>query len=376
MSKSYYEIGKDFFLIRSEEKEFHRNIYLKRFIGSDGSRVNMLFDSGTKLDVPYLLDILKELIGGIQNLHILFLSHQDPDVSSNANTILMSAPKAILITSVDTWRFVKMYGIPEDRFYSVESFKSDILKIKKTGHRIQFVSAKFCHAAGAVMMYDFESRILFSGDFLAGLDTKTEEGIYATEESWRGISMFHQIYMPSNKALKDTINRIGLIEPTPEMIAPQHGDIVKSDVMGDFLQRLGNLNVGLDLISKEDPEKELLVSALNKFGDTLKEKYEDIYQILLKSMTKTGNFTTPFIITNGVVVGVNVLARDAIVYLWDMMKREIPEDKLDEIKAIFINILDEHNIIIPDEILEKPQIEQDIFGDVKKDDIDIKDIFG
>lgn len=48
-------------------------------------------DSGTILDADNLISIFDKLIGGIKNLNIIFLSHQDPDVSLLVPFLLTSS---------------------------------------------------------------------------------------------------------------------------------------------------------------------------------------------------------------------------------------------------------------------------------------------
>ena len=174
------EVGKNFILMRSPEEDFHRNIYLKKFI-QDGQLVSsMIFDPGTKLDMADLMVFLKDQIGGLENLEMIFLSHQDPDLTSNTPMVMANAKKSLLITSVDTWRLVKMYGIPQNRVFTTESFDSDTVNVKKTPLKIQFIPAPFCHFKGAMMTYDHESRVLFTGDFFSGVNSQTDDAIYAT----------------------------------------------------------------------------------------------------------------------------------------------------------------------------------------------------
>ncbi|MDI6860414.1 MAG: MBL fold metallo-hydrolase [Caldisericia bacterium] len=310
------EIGKEFFLIRSPEKELHRNIYLKRFISSDRKeRVNMIFDPGTPLDYEQLFKILKDLIGGVQNINLIFISHQDPDITSNLKTFLSANPNALILGSIDTFRLVSMYGISERNFKGVETLKRDVVKISRTGHMIQFVPAYFCHFRGAMMVYDFESRVLFSGDFLAGVNTKKKEGVYATEESFEGISIFHQIYMPSKKALLLTIDRIGLLNPLPEVIAPQHGDVIKGDLIYDFLTKLTNLEVGLDLLSWTQSEKDNLIDTINNFLNSLKEVDSEIYDKLILKLKRVGEFTQVFTFIGDIVEDIKLTPQDAIDYI-------------------------------------------------------------
>jgi flavorubredoxin len=310
------EIGREFFLIRSPEKELNRNIYLKRFISSDRKeRVNMIFDPGTPLDYESLFKILKDLIGGVQNVNLIFLSHQDPDISSNLKAFLAANPNLLILASIDTFRLVSMYGISQKNFKGVETFKKDIVKITRTGHMIQFVPAYFCHFRGAMMLYDFESRVLFSGDFLSGTLTKKTKGIYATEESFEGIKIFHQIYMPSKKALLLTIDRIGLLNPLPEIIAPQHGDIIKGDFVYDFLTKLTKLDVGLDLLSWTETEKDKLLDAINQFLNSLKEIDVNVHEQLLNKLKRVGEFTQIFTFSGDIVEDIKLTPQDGIDYL-------------------------------------------------------------
>jgi glyoxylase-like metal-dependent hydrolase (beta-lactamase superfamily II) len=343
-TEKIHEIGKDFFLIKSREVDFHRNVYLKRFTGPDGASINMICDPGTRLDIGPLVDALKELTGGMENIHLVFLSHQDPDLTSNVNVFMTGSPRAKVVCSIDTWRLIRMYGIDEDRYYAVENFKSKLLTIGKTGQRVQFVPARFCHFRGAIMFYDIETRILFSGDLLGGVNTRKGGGIWATEESWSGISIFHQIYMPSNGALAETIQRISLLNPIPDIIAPQHGDVVKGGLVVEFLTRLMELDVGYDLIKKEEPHKDSLLAAVNSFLDFVAGKYPDVHRRLLDELKKAGTFTTIFVVTERSVVDVKVSGNEAAVAVWNTVKRVAPPEKLSELKTILITTLDEGHI--------------------------------
>ena len=71
------EIGEEFYHFKSSESNLHRNIYLKRFLGADGSAVNMIIDLGTSLDVTILVEVMNKLIGGSKNIDLKFLSHQE-----------------------------------------------------------------------------------------------------------------------------------------------------------------------------------------------------------------------------------------------------------------------------------------------------------
>lgn len=349
MTERYYEIGKQFYLIRSKEEEFHRNIYLKRFV-EDKKTINVLMDPGTKLDITDLLGVLKELIGGIQNVDMIFLSHQDPDVTSNCNTILTAAPKAMVVASIDTWRLIQMYGINEKRFMSTEQLGFNKMKLKKTGHQIQFVPARFCHFRGSMMFYDLETNILFTGDFLAGVNSRKGEGYKATEDSWTGISAFHQLYMPSKDAIHETVNRIGLLDPLPSIIAPQHGDVITGSLVNDFLLRIAKLDVGIELKKALEPEEQLVLTAINQFLESFRTMYPKYHGAFIQLAQKGGQFTSPLKISSNMVTGTAVKSNEAFLYVWDTIRKVIPAELQADIKTHFLVSLDSLNLVIPDQL--------------------------
>jgi len=338
-----HEIGKSFYLLRSEEEDFHRNIYVKVF-KKENKVVNLIMDPGSRVDIEPLTKSLQELIGGIDKIDLIFLSHQDPDVSSAVPFLLSIAPGAVVITSQDTMRLIKMYGIPAKRIKAVEDFRSDTVHIKLTGHKIKFVPAYFCHFRGAMMLYDFESRVLFTGDFMGGLNTIKGRPIYATEEAWEGISLFHSIYMPSNLALKHTIDRISLLNPFPEVIAPQHGYVVKSDLLVEFLTRVSTLNVGMDLLTYKEPAEEQFLLAVNEFMDRVKKEHPSLYSRIYERLLTPGNFSSPFIAKGAEIVKSKILPSDAVKFLLDVVKDETDESLFKKILPVLLGYLEKYNI--------------------------------
>lgn len=363
MSVQIHEIGEQFFLLRSGETDFHRNIYVKRFVGN-GQQVNMICDPGTKLDMPMLIEGLESLIGGLHNLHIIFLSHQDPDVSSNTSALLQLAPRASLITSIDTWRLVKMYGIAENRFYAAESFKSSVLVVRATGQRIKLIPASYCHFRGALMFFDLGSRILFSGDFFGGLNTRKGDGVWADETSWEGISLFHQVYMPTRQAISATIDRISLLSPAPLVIAPQHGDVIRGELVNEFAARLAVLEVAVDLAARSEPEKDLVLLCLNDFLDALRLRDGELHRRLVQELEAPHGFTTFFRFFSGSLTEVKVASLEALSVFWRGMETVAPPESLRGLRAMFVSGLEQYSLTPPAEILQGGQESAGPFGDL------------
>ncbi len=346
-----HEVGTEFFLVQSQEADLHRNIYIKRFVRADRN-VNMICDPGTRLDIPALTEVARSLMGGLHNLDIIFLSHQDPDVSSNTPELLAAAPHARVIASIDTWRLVKMYGIPESRFFAAEGFERSFLQIRDSGQRLKFVPARYCHFRGALMVYDLESRVLFSGDFLGGLSTRKGDGFLADETSWPGISLFHQIYMPTERAIRATIDQIAMLHPAPLAIAPQHGDVIAGELVGEFAARLANLEVAVDLEPKPGPERDRVLLCLNSFLDSLRQHDPELHARLLLELESPRGFTTLFVFVSGALTEIKVSPRDALSSFWSSVERISPAGDLNLLRAMFVTAVDQAGLASPRELAE------------------------
>src|SRR5690606_4685038 len=102
-------------------------------------------------------------------------------------------------------------NLPRARFLATDKFLNGLRL--PTGHRVVPVPSPFCHFRGAVMMYDPETRVLFSGDLFGGLTDAQAQGLWADESDWPGMRAFHQLYMPTNTALARTVQAIRALQP-------------------------------------------------------------------------------------------------------------------------------------------------------------------
>ena len=252
IAEGTYWIGK-----REEDSIFHANPYLRVFEGRDENtgqqrRFNFLIDPGSSSDFSIVSQKVSRVIGGLKNVSAIYLNHQDPDVGSITPLITARfARKASIVCSEDTFRLAVHQGLMKDRFIPTERARSGMIALP-TGHRVQVVPSPYCHFRGAVMLYDPSTRVLFTGDLFGGLTEKGPGRLDATEDDWRGIRAFHQIYMPSNMALRRTIDAIRRLDPFPEVLAPQHGVIARGDLVKEWLDRMYHLPVGLDISDEND----------------------------------------------------------------------------------------------------------------------------
>jgi len=124
-----YEILKDLYLIQTSERPFVSNSYLL-ILSNNGNKINLLIDPVPLIFFNDLVLTLKDLIGGAENLNIIYVNHQDPDVTSSVPGLMSISSNSILISSEDTWRLVRTYGLNENRFQAIEYFPNKKLILR------------------------------------------------------------------------------------------------------------------------------------------------------------------------------------------------------------------------------------------------------
>lgn len=342
---------------RREDTLLERNIYLRVF--SDGEKtVNLLIDPGPPEDLTPLVKKLSSLIGGIRNLHLMFLNHQDPDVSYNSGHLQKLNPNCTVLCSEDSWRLVKFYGLNPTKYKAIESFKKMSAKLR-TGHRISFIPTPYCHFRGAAMLFDEETGVLFSGDLFGGLSF--HQDLYASEDSWDGIATFHQIYMPSQTAMKHAISNIREMVKPPSIIAPQHGSIITGNLVNKFIDRIDNLEVGLDLFLKDHTKKNY-IAALNELLAEFSQIVDpSIIPDALSAFLADGSFPNSITIGTNGVTDIKVDAQYAIELFIRELRERTPSDFLDLVDISIVRVLTMWKIPIPEFMLDKSSNGDDFF---------------
>jgi len=241
-----YWVGK-----RDPKSIFHANPYLRIFHPQKGAEAtgpfHLLVDPGSSSDFAVVSSKIGTLIGGMNKISTLFINHQDPDVGSSASVICAKyAPQASIVCSESTWRLIVHLNLPPERFIDTARFPRgfDV----PTGQTLLPVPSPFCHFRGAVMLYDLQTRVLFTGDLFGGLTPLEARGLWADESDWAGMRAFHQTYMPTNRVLTRAMESIRALDPPVEIIAPQHGRLLRGNFIPLFMERLARLPVGLDIL--------------------------------------------------------------------------------------------------------------------------------
>lgn len=338
-----------------------RNSYLLCYNGS-GKNNSLVIDPGPVVDVDVLIHKVTEVLGSVSKVNAVFMNHQDPDVVGNAPFLARSNPHMLMLATEDTWRLVCLSGLDATKFRAVERFKN-LRIVMPTGHKIQFVPTPFCHFRGACMLYDLNSRILFSGDFMGGIAATQ---LFATRANWPGIKAFHQLYMPSNEAIRLAVQRIRELQPAPLMIAPQHGAIIQAEDIPFFLDMMENLQVGLDIITTFDKIMPEMIAGLNEIIATVRKALGE------ESVTKTmrmfhadGSYPAIFTLaSDGNITEIKGDPMESIEALIRMFFRNCDEYQKSVLKSIILKILILRNLPTFDTLLaEEYPLEVELFAD-------------
>ena len=181
----------------------------------------------------------------IKNLKYIFYSHQDPDVAGSiARWSVGCGAKQII--SKQWVRFMSHYGLMN--FNRVIPLEDKGATIHFGENYLKFIPAHFLHSPGNFSLYDSYSKILFSGDI--GASITTQYGARAQnvnfEEIKDSLEGFHKRYMAGNKFCNAWVKKVK--EQDVQIMAPQHGSLLKGENYTKFLSWFETLECGGDLI--------------------------------------------------------------------------------------------------------------------------------
>ncbi len=203
---------------------------------------SVLIDPGSKLTWPHTREKIVQLMP-LEDIRYIVCQHQDPDITSCISDIFaeIGTEGRTVVTHWRTAALLKHYDWKVD-FYEIEEHQWRL----ETGSRsLQFIFTPYMHFPGAFCSYDRATKVLFSSDIF-GAFTETFQLYAADADSYfEQMRSFHAHYMPSKEIVNSGLDNIG--KYPLEMIAPQHGSILKKELIAPVIARLRELEVGLFL---------------------------------------------------------------------------------------------------------------------------------
>lgn len=204
---------------------------------SNGKGV-LLDPGGIELFASMLASVLKFV--SVENITDLFASHQDPDIISSLGLWDQVLPSAKLHSPWIWEGFIRHFGMNNIDYVPIQD-EGGIMRVG--GLDLHLIPAHYVHSSGNFSVYDPVAKILFSGDIGAGLESNdVPMFVQDFDEHLQKITLFHQRWLPSNRAKNNWIKRVRNLEI--EQMVPQHGRIYQGESVGRFLDWLEALEVG------------------------------------------------------------------------------------------------------------------------------------
>ncbi len=323
------EIAEDIFWVgyKIPNDPFQCDVYLIK--NEDES---VLIDPGSMITFSTTIDKITSIIP-LKNIKYVVCHHQDPDITGCVSTLekLINRKDKFIVTHWRAQALLKHYQW-ETPFYHIEENKWRL--ILKNNRILDFIFTPYAHFPGAFCTFDRKTKTLFSSDLFGGF---TEEfSLFAKDESYfSSIKAFHEHYMPSREILLNAL--IEIEKKEPELIAPQHGSIIKKELIPYMINRMKELNCGLFLLSSYESNIEILLKTNQIINDVFKEiiNNSDFLTVLRKTFTTLKKNEIPI--------------KDIIVHAIDSEKKwysvfstikgEIPEKDIEKNKSIIKNLV-------------------------------------
>lgn len=195
----------------------------------------VLIDPGSVLDFADVYENVCRIIP-LEKIKYVVLHHQDPDFCSAVPLFEKAGAKFEVVTHWRTQTLIKYYGIQSEYYIINENeFKLTLA----SGRTLGFVLTPYLHFPGAFTTYDDQTKILFTSDLFGAFSY--EWSLYAKDDYLEKMKTFHEHYMPSNSILRPVMELF--LGMDIAMIAPQHGSIIKHNIVS-YIKTLRDLECG------------------------------------------------------------------------------------------------------------------------------------
>lgn len=187
----------------------------------------------------------------VKELDYVVASHQDPDIVASLNKWLVGTKAKMVVPQL--WeRFIPHFTRPGKLKGRVITMPDEGANLQLGGIQLKALPAHFLHAEGNFQFYDPKSRILFSGDMGANLcpAEQLDRPAKKLSEVLPYMEAFHRRYMNSNKVCRFWAHMVSQLDI--DLLVPQHGRALTGKAIGEFIQWIGNLQCGIDLMTQDN----------------------------------------------------------------------------------------------------------------------------
>ena len=233
------EIADDIFWVgyKIEGDSFQCHTYLIK-----NGKDSILLDPGSNITWNKTREKIRKLID-LKDIKYFICHHQDPDITACMSDIFkeVGVENKFVITHWRTKALLVHYNW-NVKFIEVESnnFKLDI-----AGRKLEFIFTPYMHFPGAICTYDTKTKTMFSSDIFGAFTDEFKLYADNPQDYFEQMKPFHEHYMPSKEIVSAGIERMEKYDIN--LIAPQHGSIIKKEFIPYIFKKLKQLDVGLFL---------------------------------------------------------------------------------------------------------------------------------
>ncbi len=279
------EIAEDIYWVGNKiaNDPFQCHVYLIK-----NGKESVLIDPGSRITYQETRRKIAKLVE-LNDIKYFICHHQDPDIVGCMYDILdeIDSRNKYLVTHWRAWALLKHYNW-NISLYEVEENGWTLIAGDR---KLRFIFTPYMHFPGAFCTYDKKTHVLFSSDIFGGFTDELELFSKDAEDYFKKMKPFHEHYMPSNVILNHGLNRIEQCYPI-ELIATQHGSIIKKEHIKPIIANLRKLKCGLfgDYVdTKEIIALSELNSALNDIINIVAYD-ENFFDIIHKIITALNKF--------------------------------------------------------------------------------------
>lgn len=233
------EIAQDIFWVGHiiENDPFQCHVYLIK--NADNS---ILIDPGSNITWPTTRKKIQKLID-LTDIRYFICHHQDPDITACMSDIFkeIGTKDRYVITHWRTKALLVHYNWGVE-FIEVES---NNFHLNLGSRELDFIFTPYMHFPGNICTYDIKTKTLFSSDIFGAFTDEFQLFAQNAQDYFEQAKPFLEHYMPSNEILRHGIDKIRQYDL--DLIAPQHGSIIKKEFIPYILDKTQELNVGLFL---------------------------------------------------------------------------------------------------------------------------------
>jgi diguanylate cyclase (GGDEF)-like protein len=244
--------------------DFQCHVYLIE----QGDR-SVLIDPGSALVAAEVIRKVDEVVG-VAHVRWLVCSHADPDIIGAIPALVERGlhPSVAIVTHWRDRALLVHAGFPMP-FWLIEEHGWQLPLVDRA---LRFVFTPYAHFAGSFCSFDESSGTLFSSDLFGGFTD--DASLFApSADYFDDMRSFHEHYMPSREVLAHAVAQLRNLRI--RIIAPQHGQIIGTELVAPIMDRLAQLECGIYLLARDDPGLQFLLTANRTVRDVVDTLVEE-----------------------------------------------------------------------------------------------------